>query len=61
MPTLSPRRDLEAPDECWHVYFGDVHVGTIAIRSGIPHDKDPWGWSCGFYPGSEPGGWWVLS
>jgi hypothetical protein len=32
-----------------------VHVGTIAIRAGIPHDKDPWGWSCGFYPGEEPG------
>jgi hypothetical protein len=32
-----------------------VHVGRIAIRAGIPHDKDPWGWSCGFYLGSEPG------
>ena len=30
-------------------------AGTIAIRSGIPHDEDPWEWSCGFYPGSEPG------
>jgi hypothetical protein len=29
-----------------------VHAGTIAIRTGIPHDEDPWGWSCGFYPGS---------
>jgi hypothetical protein len=28
--------------------FGDVHVGTIAIRSGIPHDKPAWGWRCGF-------------
>jgi Ni/Co efflux regulator RcnB len=25
------------------------------IRAGIPHDQDPWGWSCGFYPGSHPG------
>jgi hypothetical protein len=32
-----------------------VHVGTIAIRSGIPHDEDPWGWTCGFYPGGHPG------
>jgi hypothetical protein len=39
----------------WHVYFGDVHAGTIAKRIGIPHDEDPWGWSCGFYPGSMPG------
>lgn len=32
-----------------------MHAGTIAIRSGIPHDEDPWGWNCGFYPGSRPG------
>src|SRR5713101_9034211 len=28
------------------------HVGTIAIRTGSPHDEDPWEWCCGFYPGS---------
>ena len=55
MPALTRRRSPEAREECWHVYFGDVHVGTIALRAGIPHDEDPWGWSCGFYPGSEPG------
>jgi hypothetical protein len=32
-----------------------VRVGTIAKRSGIPHDEEPWGWIGGFYPGSEPG------
>jgi hypothetical protein len=37
-----------------YVYCGDVHAGTIAIRTGIPHDEDPWGWACGFYPGSHP-------
>jgi hypothetical protein len=42
------------PDECWHVYWGDIHAGTIQIRSGIPFDEDSWGWSCGFYPGSHP-------
>jgi hypothetical protein len=26
-----------------------------AIRTGIPHEEEPWGWSCGFYPGSHPG------
>jgi hypothetical protein len=31
-----------------------VRVGTIAIRTGMPHGEDPWGWSCGFYPGSHP-------
>jgi hypothetical protein len=32
-----------------------VHIGTIGKRAGVPHDVDPWGWSCGFYPGCEPG------
>ena len=54
MPELSRRRYRERQD-CWHVYFGDVHVGTIARRVGIPHHGRPWGWICGFYPGSEPG------
>ena len=54
MPELTRRRYPERKD-CWHVYYGDVHVGTIAIRVGIPHDEDPWGWICGFYPGSHPG------
>ena len=49
------RQSTDAPEECWHVYYGDVHAGTIAIRTGIPHDEDPWEWSCGFYPGSHPG------
>ena len=51
---LTRRRYPERPD-CWHVYFDDVHVGTIAIRAGVPVDVDQWGWSCGFYPGSHPG------
>src|SRR6267378_1448855 len=54
MPTLTRRRYPERPD-CWHVYYGDVHAGTIARRVGNPHDTDPWEWSCGFYPGSHPG------
>jgi hypothetical protein len=53
MPDLTRRRYPERPD-CWHVYYGDVRVGTIAKRVGIPHDEDPWGWSCGFYPGCHP-------
>ena len=24
MPELTRRRSLDAPDECWHVYYGDV-------------------------------------
>jgi hypothetical protein len=55
MPALTRRRDPNAHQECWRIYDGDVHVGTIAVRSGIPHDQPAWGWQCGYYPGSEPG------
>jgi hypothetical protein len=55
MPELTRRRSLDAPDECWHVWYGDVRVGTIAIRTGMPPGEDPWQWNCGFYPGSHPG------
>ena len=34
MPALTRRRSLDAPDECWRVCYGDVRVGTIAIRTG---------------------------
>jgi hypothetical protein len=54
MSELTRRRDLEAADECWHVYYGDVRVGTIAKRIGIPFGEYPWGWACGFYPGCHP-------
>jgi hypothetical protein len=55
MPALTRRRSTDAPEECWHIYYGDVQVGTIAIRVGIPRDEVPWGWICGFYPGTHPG------
>ena len=45
----------EAKEECWQIFYGDIRVGTIAKRVGIPNDKPRWGWSCGFYPGSHPG------
>ncbi len=53
MPTLTRRRSAHR-QQCWHIYYGDVHVGTIAERVGNPHDTDPWEWSCGFYPSSHP-------
>lgn len=37
------------------IYYGDVHVGGIGLRSGNPAESDPWQWRCGFYPGSRPG------
>jgi hypothetical protein len=56
MPALTRRREPEAHQELWHVYYGDVQVGTIGKRAGIPVDVDQWGWCCGFYPGVEPDG-----
>jgi hypothetical protein len=55
MPARTRRRDRDRREECWLIYYGDVRVGFIAIRSGIPNNQAPWGWRCGFYPGSEPG------
>jgi hypothetical protein len=55
MPELTRRRSTDAQQECWHVYYGDVRVGTISERSGVPHDVDQWGWNCGFYPLSHRG------
>jgi hypothetical protein len=51
---LTRRRDTERPD-CWHVYFGDVHIGKIAMRPGVPFDEDQWGWIFGLYPASHRG------
>ena len=53
MPELT-RRSSDAREECWHVYYGGVLAGTIAIRSGNPRHEDPWEWHCGFYPGCHP-------
>jgi hypothetical protein len=43
MPQLIRRRSTDAREECWHIYYGDLHAGTIAIRTGIPHEEEPWG------------------
>ena len=53
MPKLTRRRDHGARQEAWRIYYGDVRVGSISERAGIPTDVDQWGWSCGFYPGLE--------
>ena len=56
MPALTRRRYPERQD-CWHVYYGDVHVGTIARSVGNPNAAPQWQWQwrCGFYPGNRPG------
>jgi hypothetical protein len=53
MHALTRRRDREAHAESWHVYYGDVRVGTIGMRAGVPVDADQWAWRCGFYPGTD--------
>jgi hypothetical protein len=54
MPKLTRRRDHNARDESWRVYYGDIRVGSISKLPGVPTDVNQWGWSCGFYPGCEP-------
>ena len=55
MPTLTRRRSDNPHHVTWHVYFDDVHIGSIGERAGVPIDVDQWKWSCGFYPGLHPG------
>ncbi|MFY9951942.1 hypothetical protein [Bradyrhizobium sp.] len=55
MPALTRRRSRDHRQECWLIYFGDIHAGTITERVGNPHDAAQWEWRCGFYPGSHPG------
>jgi hypothetical protein len=55
MPRLTRRRSDNPHQETWHVYYGDVRVGTIGERAGVPVDADQWEWRCGFHPGCEPG------
>jgi hypothetical protein len=54
MPALTRRKDPERPD-WWDVYCGDVRVGAIGRRAGVPLHVDQWEWSCGFYPLSRRG------
>ena len=51
---LARRRDPHRSD-CWLIYFGDVHVGSIGRAVGAPGAAQRWVWSCGCYPGCEPG------
>jgi hypothetical protein len=56
MRSLTHRRDPDSREEAWRIFYdGDVHVGTIGMRSGNPTGGDRWSWHCGFYPGSNPG------
>jgi hypothetical protein len=54
MPNLTRRRVNDSP-ESWHIFYAGVRVGTISERRGNPAGTDPWQWTCGFYPGGQPG------
>jgi hypothetical protein len=43
MPALTRRRLKDAHAESWQIFYGDVQVGTIGIRAGVPTDVDQWG------------------
>jgi hypothetical protein len=55
-PALTRRPDKD-PNHGggFFVYFGDVRVGHIGKRAGVPNHAPQWGWTCGFYPGCDPG------
>ena len=55
MPALTRRRNDDPHREGWIVNYGDVHVGYIGQRAGVPVAAPQWCWSCGFHPGCEPG------
>jgi hypothetical protein len=53
MPPLTRRRSKDDPHrKTWLIYLGDVRIGR---RAGVPTSAPQWGWSCGFYPGINPG------
>jgi hypothetical protein len=55
MTPLTRRRDSNPHQKGWDVYFGDVRIGHIGTRAGVPVDVDQWRWSLGFYPGTDVG------
>jgi hypothetical protein len=42
MPHLTRRRDRNARQESWLIYYGDVQVGSIDPRAGNPTESGPW-------------------
>jgi hypothetical protein len=50
MPALPRRREQDRYQECWRIFYGDVQVGTIGERAGVPVSVDQWAWHCGFFP-----------
>jgi hypothetical protein len=49
MSALTRRREKDRHQESWQIYYGDICVGWIGERAGVPKDVEQWGWNCGFY------------
>jgi hypothetical protein len=47
---LTRRRSNNTHHVTWHVSYGDVHVGTIGERAGVPVGVDQLHWSAAFIP-----------
>ncbi|UEM08585.1 hypothetical protein J4G43_027895 [Bradyrhizobium barranii subsp. barranii] len=54
-PILTRKPHDNPHQEGWDVYYGDVRIGNISTRAGVPKDVDQWGWRLGFYPGTDVG------
>jgi hypothetical protein len=50
MPAPTRRRSNDPHRESWSIFYGDVRIGTIGKRVGVPIEVDQWGWSLGFRP-----------
>jgi hypothetical protein len=55
MLALIRGRSKDAHAESWLIFYGDVQVGAIKLRTGNPWNTPSWEWRCGFYPGGRPG------
>lgn len=55
MTQLTRRPDKDPHRKGWFVYCGDVRVGHIGKRAGVPTHAAQWSWTCGFNPGCDPG------
>lgn len=54
MTALTRRKKPDRPD-CWNIRAGDVDIGAIGRRPGVPLHVDQWEWSCGIHPNAARG------
>lgn len=54
MTALTRRKDPDRPD-WWNIRAGDIDIGAIGRRPGVPVHVDQWEWSCGLHPNSAAG------